>query len=142
MLSKVFDYFLIFVLNKIIKMKLKQATYKKLLLIAMVLSYCLPSYSQTNLIGKWVDTDHKEKQIEIYTANNNKIYGKSEKGFIVLKDFVYDIKSDTYTGILVNPEDKEEFKITIKQPSINKFTFVVRKFIFSKKFIFEKMVNN
>jgi hypothetical protein len=116
---------------------------KKLtLMFSLLLFYCGQSFSQTNLIGKWVDVDHANKKIEIYIANNGKIYGKSEKNFTVLKDFVYEPKSNNYVGVLVNPDNNEEFNITIKQPSINRLTFVVKKFFFSKKFTFKKEVDN
>ncbi len=119
-------------------MKVKFHLCKKLLFASIILFYCPSIFSQSSLIGKWADADHKEKQIDIYTEKNNKLYGKSEKGFIVLKDFVYNFNSHTYNGTLVNPDDNEEFIITIKQPTVNRFTFSVRKFIFSKRFTFEK----
>jgi hypothetical protein len=122
-------------------MMLRQILVPKHLLAIVFLFLFTSAFPQKNLIGKWVDIDHREKQIEVYLAQDNKIYGKSEKGFIVLKDLVYDIKTNTYTGTLVNPADSEAINITILQPSINRFTFVVKKFIFSKRFTFEKIVN-
>ena len=115
------------------------STIKSLLLTLLVIvSFRNHAFSQTNLTGKWIDTNHKDKEIEIYVCRNNKIYGKSEKGFIILKDFVYDSKTNAYKGVLVNPDDDEEFKIVIKQPSLTRFTFVIKKFFLTRKFVFEK----
>ena len=93
-------------------------------------------FSQNSLLGKWMDKEHKEKKIEMYSGSDKKIYGKSESGVIVFKSLVFDSKTKIYSGILINPDDNAEFSIEIKQPTIDSFTFSVKKFIFSKKFTF------
>ena len=113
--------------------KLKRLNFFALLFI---LSVPQKVFSQTNLAGKWTDKEHNEKKIEMYTGDDKKIYGKSEKGIIVFKSFVFDAKTKNYNGILINPDDNEEFNIVIKQLTANSFTFSVKKFIFSKKFMF------
>ncbi len=94
------------------------------------------SFSQSNLTGKWMDKEHNEKKIEMYIGADKKIYGKSKKGTIVFKSFVYDTETKFYNGILINPADNQEFNIIIKQLTADNFTFSVKKLIFSKKFIF------
>jgi hypothetical protein len=97
--------------------------FKKKTLAAALLFFCtFQSLSQTGLIGKWTDKDHKEKQVEMYVGSNGKIYGKSENGFIGFKDLIYDAASKTYSGLLVNPDNNEEFKISIQQPASGVFT--------------------
>ncbi|MBC7888486.1 MAG: DUF2147 domain-containing protein [Ferruginibacter sp.] len=111
---------------------------KKVFLTGCLYFFTTFSFAQTNLYGKWVDADHKEKRVEMYAGSNQKIYGKSDKGVIVFKDFIYDAKTETYKGILINPDDGQEFAIAIKQSSSNNFTFAVKKFIFRKTFVFER----
>ena len=72
----------------------------------------------------------------MYLSIDKKIYGKSESGIIVFKYLVFDSKTKTYCGILVNPENNTEFNVLIKQTTTESFTFSVNKFIFSKKFTF------
>ena len=93
-------------------------------------------FSQNNILGKWRDKEHKEKKIEMYLGSDKKIYGKSESGIIVFKSLVFNSKSKTYSGFLIDPNNNAEFIIAINQPTIDSFTFSVKKFIFSKKFTF------
>ena len=93
-------------------------------------------FSQDNILGKWVDKEHKEKKIEMYLSSDKKIYGKSESGIIVFKYLVFNSKTKTYNGVLIDPANNAKFSIVINQPSIDSFTFSVKKFIFSKNFTF------
>ena len=93
-------------------------------------------FSQNNLLGKWMDKEHKEKKIEMYLGIDKKVYGKSESGIIVFKSLVFDSKTKTYSGILMDPANNAKFSIMINQPTADSFIFSVKKFIFSKKFIF------
>ena len=90
-------------------------------------------FSQDNILWKWVD---KEKKIEMYLSSDKKIYGKSESGIIVFKYLVFNSKTKTYNGVLIDPANNAKFSIVINQSSIDSFTFSVKKFIFSKKFTF------
>ena len=105
---------------------------------AFLISFSISSkgFSQNNLLGKWIHTEHKEKKIEMYLCGDKKIYGKSESGTIVLKSLVFDSKTKTYSGILIDPDNNAKFSIVINQPTTNSFIFSVKKFIFSKKFTF------
>ena len=93
-------------------------------------------FSQNNLLGKWMDKEHKEKKIEMYLGSDKKVYGKSESGIIVFKSLVFDSKTKTYSGILMDPANNAKFSIMINQPTADSFIFSVKKFIFSKKFTF------
>lgn len=105
--------------------------FKRKTLAAGLLFFCtIQSFSQTSLVGKWTDKDHKEKLGEMYVGSNGKISGKNENGFIGFKDLIYDAKTNAYNGLLVNPDDNEEFKISIQQPASDKFTFVVKNFFY------------
>ena len=93
-------------------------------------------FSQNNLLGKWMDKEQKEKKIEMYLGIDEKVYGKSESGIIVFKSLVFDSKTKTYSGILIDPANNAKFSIVTNQPTANSFIFSVKKFIFSKKFTF------
>ena len=93
-------------------------------------------FSQNNLLGKWMDKEHEEKKIEIYLGIDKKVYGKSESGIIVFKSLVFDSKTKTYSGVLIDPANNAKFSIMINQPTADSFIFSVKKFIFSKKFTF------
>ena len=105
---------------------------------AFLFSFCIFQrvFSQDNILGKWVDKEHKEKKIEMYLRSDKKIYGKSESGIIVFKSLVFNSKAKTYSGILINPDNNAAFPIVINQPTKDSFTFSVKKFIFSKKITF------
>ena len=93
-------------------------------------------FAQDNILGKWVDKEHKEKKIEMYLSSDKEIYGKSESGIIVFKSLVFNSKAKTYSGILINPDNNAAFTIVINQPTKDSFTFSVEKFIFLKRFTF------
>ena len=111
---------------------------RTLFFFAFLFSFSLSQkvFSQNSLLGKWMDKEHKEKRIEMYSGSDKIIYGKSESGIMVFKSLVFDSKTKTYSGVLINPDDNAEFNIVIKQPTADSFTFSVKKFIFSKKFTF------
>ena len=93
-------------------------------------------FAQNNILGKWIDKEHKEKKIEMYLGSDKIICGKSESGIIVFKSLVFNSEAKTYSGILINPDNNAAFSIVINQPTTHSFTFSVKKFIFSKKFTF------
>ena len=111
---------------------------RTLFFVGFLFSFSLSQkvFSQNSLLGKWMDKEHKEKRIEMYLGSDKIIYGKSESGIMVFKSLVFDSKTKTYSGFLINPDDNAEFSIVIKQPTAVSFTFSVKKFIFSKKFTF------
>ena len=111
---------------------------RTLFFVGFLFSFSLSQkvFSQNSLLGKWMDKEHKEKRIEMYLGSDKIIYGKSESGIMVFKSLVFDSKTKTYSGFLINPDDNAEFSIVIKQPTADSFTFSVKKFIFSKKFTF------
>lgn len=118
--------------------KRKKTNILKPLATISLLFFFATGYSQSNLIGKWTDKDHNEKSIEIYISADKITFGKDNSGKIVLKNFNENIRNKTFSAILVNPENDEEFKIDITQANKDLFYFVVKKFIFSKKFTFER----
>lgn len=112
-------------------------------LIALLFSLLLvnTSFAQNKIIGKWKDTDHPEKQIEVY-LQNGKYYGKSiteKTGFLILKDLVWNEKENIYKGILTNPDDNSTYNINVSMINDNTFKFKVGKFIFYKTFNFIKI---
>ena len=115
---------------------------KTLSFFVFLLSFSISQkgFSQNNLLGKWMDKEHKEKKIEMYLGGDKKIYGKSKSGTIVFKSLIFDSKAKIYSGILIDPANDAEFSIIINQPTADSFTFSVKKFIFSKKFTFIRLL--
>lgn len=90
--------------------------------------------AQTEIVGNWKDKSHPEKMVTITQSGNN-FTGKDKKGKVIFKDLKF-IKQNEYQGILINPDNNEHFKIAVILTSRNEFLFKVKKFIFSKEFIF------
>jgi hypothetical protein len=72
----------------------------------------------------------------MYLGTDNKIYGKSPDNLIVFKALVWDNTIKIYNGILINPDNKDEFKISISLTNNDTFAFTVKKFLFTKMFQF------
>jgi uncharacterized protein (DUF2147 family) len=102
--------------------------------------------SNPNLItGQWQDADHPTKQLEIVNISG-KYVGKSinnatssRNGKTILKELVWQESTKSYNGILINPDNNDEFKIKIKLIGTDRFRFSVSKFIFSKTFTFNRI---
>lgn len=72
----------------------------------------------------------------MYLGVDNKIYGKSLDNSIIFKALDWNNTAKVYNGILINPDNKEAFKISISLTNNDRFTFAVKKFFFTKKFQF------
>jgi uncharacterized protein (DUF2147 family) len=114
-------------------------------MILFIASLTTNAQTSNSILGKWKDADHPEKQIEI-SSQNGKYYGKSinaskpnENGKTVLKDLIWSESSKSYKGILINPDNGDEFKIEIKMFGIDRFKFTAGKFIFSRTFTFNRI---
>lgn len=115
--------------------------------IAFVVSCLLPVVlmaqpSQT-LIGRWQDQASRNKQIQMYSGPNGKIYGKAindtktaKKELIVFKDLEWDDKGRAFNGLLINPENGSELNISIHLSRHDQFEFVVKRFFLSRTFRF------
>jgi uncharacterized protein (DUF2147 family) len=128
-------------------MQMYNQTVTKMLavLVLIVVSFTANAHTSNSILGKWKDAEHPEKQIEI-TNQAGKFLGKginsskpSENGKTILKDLVWSDVSKTYKGILINPDNGDEYKIEIKMIGIDRFRFSVGKFIFSKTFTFNRI---
>ncbi|TAH20776.1 MAG: DUF2147 domain-containing protein [Cytophagales bacterium] len=113
--------------------------------ILLVVSFAANAQTSNSILGKWKDAEHHKKQIEI-TDQNGKFVGKginspkpAENGKTILKDLVWSNASKSYKGILINPDNGDEYKVEIKMIGIDKFRFSVGKFIFSKTFNFNRL---
>jgi len=127
-------------------MQMYNQTVTKMMAVLMLIVVSFSAYAQTSnsILGKWKDADHPEKQIEIFNQNG-KYVGKSinpaksiEISRTILKDLMWNDASKSYKGILINPENGDEFKIEIKMIGTDKFRFSAGKFIFSKTFTFNR----
>jgi uncharacterized protein (DUF2147 family) len=110
------------------------------ILLFLLLSFLSNAQNSDAIIGKWKDIDNAEKTVEVYKATDGKYYGKGTgNGFMVFKALVWDKQTNTYKGILINPDNDDEFSITIRLTTTDRFAFKVSKFIMSKKFEFVRM---
>ena len=124
--------------------KIKKSTW--LLSVVMLAAFVASAQNADIIIGKWKDADHPEKQLEMY-SQDGKYFGKSindrnkpsKNGTIIFKDLVWSEKTKNYQGILISPENNEEFKIVVRLIDNNKFQFKVSKFIFTKSFTFKRI---
>jgi uncharacterized protein (DUF2147 family) len=114
-------------------------------MILFIVSLTTNAQTSNSILGKWKDADHPEKQIEI-SSQNGKYIGKSinalkpnEIGKTVFKDLIWSESSKSYKGILINPDNGDEFKIEIKLFGIDRFKFSAGKFIFSRTFTFNRI---
>jgi ring-1,2-phenylacetyl-CoA epoxidase subunit PaaE len=104
-------------------------------IIFVIFIYCTTAFGQTEFIGgSWKDKAHPEKVVTFLKSDNN-VVGKDIKNKVIFKSIKL-LKDNQYQGILINPDDNEEFKVTITMSSKNEFKFKVKKFIFSKEFTF------
>lgn len=115
------------------------------ILILLVVSFTLNAQTSNSILGQWKDAEHPEKQIEI-TSQTGKFVGKLinsskpiENGKIILKDLVWSDASKSYEGILINPDNADEFKIEIRMAGKDKFRFSAGILIFSKTFTFNRI---
>jgi ring-1,2-phenylacetyl-CoA epoxidase subunit PaaE len=103
--------------------------------MVVIFIYCTTAFGQTEFIGgSWKDKAHPEKVVTFLKSDNN-IIGKDSKNKVIFKSIKL-LKNNQYQGILINPDDNEEFKVNITLSSKNEFKFKVKKFIFSKEFTF------
>jgi uncharacterized protein (DUF2147 family) len=114
-------------------------------MILFIVSLTTNAQTSNSILGKWKDADRPEKQIEI-SSQNGKYIGKSinalkpnENGKTVFKDLIWSESSKSYKGILINPDNGDEFKIEIKLFGIDRFKFSAGKFIFSRTFTFNRI---
>jgi uncharacterized protein (DUF2147 family) len=128
-------------------MQMYNQTVTKMMAVLMLIAVSFTANAQTSnsILGKWKDAEHPEKQMEI-SNQNGKYVGKSinsaksiENGRTILKDLMWNNASKSYKGVLINPDNGDEFKIEIKMIGTDKFRFSAGKFIFSKTFTFNRL---
>lgn len=115
---------------------------KSLLLILLFLPTLgkLQAQRSTDIVGKWQDVDHPEKRVMIY-QKEERYFGKSleEKSNPVFKNLIWEKVSNTYTGILINPANQEEYEVEIQWEGKDLFKFTVGPFIFKRTFRFKRL---
>lgn len=128
-------------------MQMYNRTVTKMMAVLILLTVSLTASAQSSnaILGKWKDAEHPEKQMEISTQNG-KYLGKSvnssipaQNGKTILKDLIWGNDSKSYQGILINPDNGDDFKIEIKMIVTDRFRFSASKFIFSKTFTFNRI---
>jgi ring-1,2-phenylacetyl-CoA epoxidase subunit PaaE len=115
--------------------KTKVGNISKAAILTLLLGFVFNnSNAQTEIIGNWQDKSHPEKVVKI-TSSAKSIVGTDHKGKIIFKEIV-SISKDKYQATLINPDNNENLSVEIILMSNNEFKFKVKKFIFSKEFIF------
>ncbi|MDO1449371.1 DUF2147 domain-containing protein [Rhodocytophaga aerolata] len=98
------------------------------------------------ILGKWQDAAHPEKQVEFHKKDSqytgkviNDPKNPSRNNAILFRELVWNNTNKTYQGTLINPDNKDEYKVEISLPDNNTFQFKAGKFIFSRTFIFKRI---
>ena len=109
----------------------------------------LCGYAQVaeQLLGKWKDSKHPEKQIVMVQQSATTFYGKkiakpgkaNEKETVLFRNLAWDSSTRTYKGVLIDPERQDEYSITIQMPAKDRFTFTVKRFFLSRTFQFVRI---
>jgi ring-1,2-phenylacetyl-CoA epoxidase subunit PaaE len=103
--------------------------------LTLVLGFIFTNASaQTEIVGKWHDKKNPDKVVS-FTQSTDKYTGTDIKGKTVFKDFKF-ISKNKYKGTLISPENGETFDIILNMKNNNEFMFSVKKFIFTKEFVF------
>jgi len=107
------------------------------------------SFSQeaNDILGKWQDADHPEKQVEIFGEKDffiGKVINDSSKnsknGTIVFHELTWDSRDKSYSGTLINPDNKDKFGIKFKlEEKKDSFHFTVSRFVFSRSLSFKRI---
>ncbi len=118
-------------------------------IIAFFIGSPLCGYSQTaeQLLGKWRDSKHPEKQIVMVQQSATMFFGKkivepgkaNEKETVLFRNLVWDSATRTYKGVLIDPESQQEYDITIQMPARDQFTFTIKRFFLSRTFQFVRI---
>jgi N6-L-threonylcarbamoyladenine synthase len=77
--------------------------------------------------------------VEVLVSKSINALKPNENGKTVFKDLIWSESSKSYKGILINPDNGDEFKIEIKLFGIDRFKFSAGKFIFSRTFTFNRI---
>lgn len=96
--------------------------------------------AEEKLQGAWRDADRKSV-IEFTRDPAGLWWGKTieavhakEAGKVVFRKLVYDAKTNSFTGLMIKPDDDDDatMPVTVTLVSETSMTAVVKKFIFSK----------
>jgi uncharacterized protein (DUF2147 family) len=122
--------------------------YLFIIVFGLLLITISPSFSQeaNDILGKWQDADHPEKQVEIVKHQDffiGKVINDSSKnsknGTIVFHELTWDSRDKSYSGTLINPDNKDKFGIKFKLEEKDSFHFTVSRFVFSKTLSFKRI---
>jgi len=131
---------------KMMRMKRTNLTAATGTMALALMAFSMAAENGDQIIGQWRDNNHPEKQIEIsgesgkYIGRSIDQSGESQKGIaVILNDLVWQEQTNSYKGILIDPDNGDEHQIEIKLIGSSTFQFTVSKFIFSKTFIFNRI---
>jgi ring-1,2-phenylacetyl-CoA epoxidase subunit PaaE len=113
----------------------KTAIMSKAAAMTLVLGFLFTTATaQSEIVGKWHDKKNPDKVVT-FVQSTDKYMGTDKKGKVVFKDFKF-ISKNKYKGTLISPENGETFDIILNLKTNNELVFSVKKFIFSKEFVF------
>ncbi|MFN7116017.1 MAG: DUF2147 domain-containing protein [Saprospiraceae bacterium] len=118
-----------------------------LFMLLLFTSFTLLAQNAKDIIGKWKDKDHPDKQIEMYVQGTDKYEAKmindtrkkSQNGLIIFKNLSWNEAKRIYQGILINPDDGNEFKINIELVNKDTFQFKIKRMFLTKTFQFVRI---
>ena len=99
------------------------------------------------LLGKWKDSKHPEKQIVMFRQSATTFCGEkiaapgkaNEKKTVLFRNLTWDSSTRTYKGVLIDPERQNEYGIILQMPAKDRFTFTVKRFFLSRTFQFVRI---
>jgi uncharacterized protein (DUF2147 family) len=115
------------------------------LLTGMLTSHTATAQVADQILGKWQDAAHPEKQVEFhktdgrYTGRVINAPKASRSDQVIFRDLVWNDQRQTYQGILINPDNADEYKVEVSLTDTDTFQFKAGKLIFYKTFVFKRI---
>jgi len=108
--------------------------------ILLLGTFAASAQQQEQLLGIWQDAKFPEKQVEI-VKEQGAYQGLSAKNRSqkVFRSLVWDQRSQTYSGYIINPDNAKAHLIEIVLVDQNTFEFTVGAFLFKKTFRFQRL---
>ena len=108
---------------------------------------CVDAQTAEQLLGKWKDSKHPEKQVIMLRQSAAMFYGRTlpqdgeakKEETILFKSLIWEEKSRSYSGVLIDPATGKEFPVLVKLKNRSTFTFEVKVLLFRRQFEFSRI---
>lgn len=108
-------------------------------------------FAQTkpNIIGRWVAKDDSYIEMEVYLGPNHLYYTKivadekkgEDVGKIMIKNIIYNSKTNSYNGIMNPPDANLELSVTLSLENSDKLKILIKKLFISRTIYFTRIKN-